>query len=404
METEWAEGRPKIPESGVRGILSRSLGQSNATSERDKYRIRLDRTPDGKGTEIYISHRGMEEIYTTREPTSSTPGQTAWQPRNPDPELEAAYLRRLMVRLGTNDEKARALAAANAVTAPAAAEGDPSQRAQITKTVNGAEQLEVSEPFDRVWRRVGLALDRVGFTVEDRDRQKGIYFVRYADPEVEKDTRGLLTRWFSSDSKVKAQQYRVQITQAGAASQVNVLNVLTHGTLRALRAAGKMHDGVRTLFLRSGERAPIGGMEVLPFTVPHDAAEPVQFVLSDGAAKLGVVTDIGIGTRHVEQMLSGLDALVLECNYDRDMLWSGAYPRWLKERIGGPFGHLDNRDAARLLASLDRSRLKHIIGAHLSQQNNTPALARAVLAQALGCSEEWIGIASQDDGFDWREA
>ncbi|TMH46683.1 MAG: MBL fold metallo-hydrolase [Betaproteobacteria bacterium] len=184
----------------------------------------------------------------------------------------------------------------------------------------------------------------------------------------------------------------------------NVLVVLTHGTLRALRAAGKMHDGVRTLFLRSGERAPIGGMEVLPFTVPHDAAEPVQFVLSDGAAKLGVVTDIGIGTRHVEQMLSGLDALVLECNYDRDMLWSGAYPRWLKERIGGPFGHLDNHDAARLLGALDRSRLKHIIGAHLSQQNNTPALARAALAAALGCEPGWVGLATQEDGFDWREA
>ena len=184
----------------------------------------------------------------------------------------------------------------------------------------------------------------------------------------------------------------------------NVLVVLTHGTLRALRAAGKMHDGVRTLFVRSGERAAIGGMEVLPFTVPHDAAEPVQFVLSDGAARLGVVTDIGIGTRHVEQMLSGLDALVLECNYDREMLWSGAYPRWLKERIGGPFGHLDNRDAARLLAALERSRLKHIIGAHLSQQNNTPALARAALAAAIGCEPDWIGLATQDDGFDWREA
>jgi phosphoribosyl 1,2-cyclic phosphodiesterase len=143
---------------------------------------------------------------------------------------------------------------------------------------------------------------------------------------------------------------------------------------------------------------------VLPFTVPHDAAEPVQFVLSDGAVKLGVVTDIGIGTRHVESTLSGLDALVLECNYDRDMLWSGAYPRWLKERIGGPFGHLDNRDAARLLGALDRSRLKHIIGAHLSQQNNTPALARAALSEALGCSPDWIGLATQDDGFDWREA
>ena len=184
----------------------------------------------------------------------------------------------------------------------------------------------------------------------------------------------------------------------------NLLVVLTHGTLRALRAAGKTHDGVRVLFVRAGERAVIGGMEVLPFTVPHDAAEPVQFVLSDGAVKLGVVTDIGIGTRHVEQMLSGLDALVLECNYDRDMLWSGGYPRWLKERIGGPFGHLDNRDAARLLAALDRSRLKHIIGAHLSQQNNTPALARAALSAALDCSPDWIGLATQDDGFDWREA
>ena len=184
----------------------------------------------------------------------------------------------------------------------------------------------------------------------------------------------------------------------------NVLVVLTHGTLRALRAAGKMHDGVRTLFVRAGERAAIGGMEVLPFTVPHDASEPVQFVLSDGAVKLGVVTDIGIGTRHVESTLSGLDALVLECNYDRDMLWSGGYPRWLKERIGGPFGHLDNRDAARLLSALDRSRLKHIIGAHLSQQNNKPELVRAVLAEALGCSEQWIGLATQDDGFDWREA
>jgi phosphoribosyl 1,2-cyclic phosphodiesterase len=184
----------------------------------------------------------------------------------------------------------------------------------------------------------------------------------------------------------------------------NVLVVLTQGTLRALRAAGKMHDGVRTLFVRAGERAAIGGMEVAPFTVPHDAAEPVQFVLSDGAARLGVVTDIGIGTRHVEQMLSGLDALVLECNYDRDMLWSGAYPRWLKERIGGPFGHLDNRDAARLLGALDRSRLKHIIGAHLSQQNNTPDLARAALAAAIGCEPGWIGLATQDDGFDWREA
>ena len=191
---------------------------------------------------------------------------------------------------------------------------------------------------------------------------------------------------------------------ADFAAAHNVLVFLTQGTLRALKADGKFHDGVRTRFIRGEQTLAVGSMEVLPFTVPHDAAEPVQYVVSDGAARLGVLTDIGIGTRHVEQTLSGLSALVLECNYDRDMLWSGGYPRWLKERIGGPFGHLDNRESARLLSALDRSKLKHIIGAHLSQQNNKPDLARDALAAAMNCSRDWIGLATQDDGFDWREA
>jgi len=191
---------------------------------------------------------------------------------------------------------------------------------------------------------------------------------------------------------------------ADFAAAHNVVVFLTHGTLRALKAEGKFHDGVRTRFIRGEQKVAIGSMEVLPFTVPHDAAEPVQYVVSDGSAQLGVLTDIGISTRHVEKVLSGMSALVLECNYDRDMLWSGGYPRWLKERIGGPFGHLDNRESARLLAALDRSKLKHIIGAHLSQQNNKPELARDALATAMNCAKEWIGLATQDDGFDWREA
>ena len=184
----------------------------------------------------------------------------------------------------------------------------------------------------------------------------------------------------------------------------NVVVALTYGTLRALKAEGKLHDGIRTKLVRGEQKLAIGGIEVSPFTVPHDAAEPVQYVVSDGSAKLGVLTDIGISTRHVEQALSGLDALVLECNYDRDMLWNGAYPRWLKERIAGPFGHLDNTHSARLLGALDRSRLKHIIGAHLSQQNNKPEIARHALASAIGCAPSWIQLATQDDGFDWREA
>ena len=185
-----------------------------------------------------------------------------------------------------------------------------------------------------------------------------------------------------------------------AAHRVTVY--LTHGTLAALKAEGKVVDGVRVAIVNGRESLRVDGMQVLPFTVPHDAREPVQYVLSDGAAKLGVLTDIGTSTAHVERTLSGLDALVLECNYDRDMLWNGAYPKWLKERIAGPFGHLDNRDSERLLAAVERSRLKHVIGAHLSQQNNRPELVRAALARAMGCEEGWIGIAGQDYGFDWR--
>ena len=176
---------------------------------------------------------------------------------------------------------------------------------------------------------------------------------------------------------------------------------LTHGTLAALKAEGKVLDGVPLCMVNGRQSFFIDGLQLSPFTVPHDAREPVQFVLSDGASRLGVITDVGKPTPHLQQMLSGLDALVLECNYDRDMLWNGPYPGWLKQRIAGPFGHLDNEDSARLLGSLDRSRLKHVIGAHLSKQNNRPELARAALARAMGCSEEWIGLASPD-GFDWR--
>ena len=220
METDWAESRAKVSQGGIRGLLSKAFDQMYSTSERDKYRTRLDRGADGRSTEIYVSHRGMVEVYTTaRDPQSQAPGDTRWQPRDSDPELEAEFLRRLMLRLGAQEEKARVLTA-SAIPAQ--------QRAEIKKGLDGAELLEVFEPFDRVWRRVGLALDRVGFTVEDRDRQKGVYFVRYADPESDKDTRGIFAKWFSSDSKVKAEQYRVQITQAGSpassSSQVNVLN------------------------------------------------------------------------------------------------------------------------------------------------------------------------------------
>jgi phosphoribosyl 1,2-cyclic phosphodiesterase len=178
---------------------------------------------------------------------------------------------------------------------------------------------------------------------------------------------------------------------------------LTHGTRRAQEDAGAPADGVKLRLIEGRAPFVVGDLRVEPFTVPHDAREPVQFVLGDGARRLGVLTDLGTSTAHVEAMLSGCDALVLEANHDLDLLWGGDYPKWLKERIGGPFGHLDNAAAGRLLAALDRSRLQHVIAAHLSQQNNRAALARAALAAALGCATDWVGVATQDEGFGWRD-
>ncbi len=151
------------------------------------------------------------------------------------------------------------------------------------------------------------------------------------------------------------------------------------------------------------ESFTLGGIEVTPFSVPHDATEPVQFVFSDGAARLGVMTDTGTITAHIEANLSACDALVLECNHDLDMLLNGPYPERLKKRVSGKFGHLDNRTAASLLANVDCTRLKHIVAAHLSKTNNRPELAKQALAEALHCESAWIGVAAQDTGFDWRE-
>jgi len=142
---------------------------------------------------------------------------------------------------------------------------------------------------------------------------------------------------------------------------------------------------------------------VLPFPVPHDARQPVQYVFSDGDRRLGVLTDTGQPTRHIQAMLSGCEALVLECNHDLAMLAASTYPMWLKHRIGGQFGHLANETAAEILSGIDTSALKHLIAAHLSANNNTPELARAALASVLNCSVDWIGVADQAAGLDWRD-
>ena len=176
---------------------------------------------------------------------------------------------------------------------------------------------------------------------------------------------------------------------------------LSHGTLACLPQDRGVPPVLKVI--DSHQVFAIGALEIQPFPVPHDAREPVQFVFSDGRHHLGVLTDTGAATPHILTMLDGCDALVLECNHDKAMLANGSYPRHLKQRIAGRFGHLDNQAAADLLAALDCSQLQHIVAAHLSEQNNTPELARAALAGALGCALDWIGLANQDQGCAWRE-
>lgn len=176
--------------------------------------------------------------------------------------------------------------------------------------------------------------------------------------------------------------------------------LLTHGTLAACADTGA--DTCITI-IDSHESLSVGDICVHPFPVPHDAREPVQFTLADGARRLGVLTDAGHVTPHMIAMLEACDALVLECNHDTTMLEQGRYPQALKRRIGGPWGHLDNTAAASLLSRIGRSRLRHVVAAHLSEENNSPALARAALSAVLGCTQDWIGIATQDQGFAWRD-
>lgn len=147
----------------------------------------------------------------------------------------------------------------------------------------------------------------------------------------------------------------------------------------------------------------VDDLEVMPFPVPHDAREPCQFVFSDGNKRLGLLTDTGRSTAHIEQQLSGCDALILESNHDNEMLRNGPYPPRLQARVGGALGHLSNDQAAAILQQLDCSGLQHLVAAHLSEKNNRPELAAAALSEALECEPEWIALAEQEHGLPWRE-
>jgi outer membrane protein assembly factor BamC len=210
LETVWAENRAKIPQDIIRRTLGKAFDSVYSSGEQDKYRARIERTPQGT-SEVYISHRGMIEVYTT-----SSMDQTKWQPRPSDPELEAEMLQKLLVRFDT--AAAKPAATASAATGATAAPAPVPQNARVVRSADGhGERLDVDEEFDRAWRRVGLALDRGAFTVEDRDRAKGIYFVRYLDPEYEakmKEEQGFFAKIFSREKPIQAPQYRVVLTSA----------------------------------------------------------------------------------------------------------------------------------------------------------------------------------------------
>ena len=215
METQWAENRAKLPQDIIRRTIGRAFDALYSTGERDKFRMRVERTPGG--SEIYVTHRGMVEIYADVQKT-----QTIWEPRPADPQLEAEMLSRLMIKLGAKEESAKTAVATTLAATPA--------RARLLDGRGGAA-LQVDDDFDRAWRRVGVALDRSGFTVEDRDRAQGQYFVRYVDAaQAARGEPGFLGKLLNFGSRPASgdatARYRVAVkADAGAAtSTVLVLN------------------------------------------------------------------------------------------------------------------------------------------------------------------------------------
>ncbi|MEY2860871.1 MAG: hypothetical protein RLZ68_1146 [Pseudomonadota bacterium] len=208
METDWAENRAKIPQDMIRSALGKLLDSLYSTAERDKFRTRLERNANGD-TEIFISHRGVIEVYNSERKDT-----TVWQPRPTDPELEAEFLRRLMVKLGVSTEQSKALVAKSV-----------SKSVATASAINGQPVVLIEEGFDRAWRRVGLALDRTGFTVEDRDRKQGIYFVRYVAVVGEATEPGFFSKLFSGPAKAnEASKFQIAVRSTGESTAVSVLD------------------------------------------------------------------------------------------------------------------------------------------------------------------------------------
>lgn len=225
METDWAENRAKIPMGGLRDVIGKVFDNAYSSGERDQYRTRLERSKDGLSTEIYVTHRGMEEVLAADGNTSK------WQPRASDPEMEAEILQRLMVRFGKSPVQAAAAMATNnaaatsAVTSDATASGvtpinasGPAGSASLLEVFDGSSIIVINDPFDKSWRRAGLAIEQAGLAVEDKDRAKGIYFLR----PIKQESSWLGKLEFWKDNADSNTRYRVNVKDGGAACEVSV--------------------------------------------------------------------------------------------------------------------------------------------------------------------------------------
>lgn len=216
LETDWAENRALVGAS--ENILSKMVRSLQSTGTRDKYHVRLENGVAPGTTEIYLTHRGMEEL----PPDPNNAAIPGWKPRPSDLELEAEMLQRLVAHLGEERDPNRAVAAAPST--PATAAPPASVSARLQRNGSGAPLLTLEDGLDRAWRRVGLSLDRIGFTVEDRDRSKGIYYVRYIDPETKGQEKGFFSRMFSKEEPAPRNQFQVQVKRADNGSTVEVLD------------------------------------------------------------------------------------------------------------------------------------------------------------------------------------
>jgi len=229
METDWAENRADLPSDFLRRTVGKYIDAFSSTYKRDKFRTRIERGSEAGTVEVYISHRGMEQIPTVKIDGVNSAGFT-WALQPPDPNLEAEMLQRMMQRFGVPEGQAVAAVSAAAPSAdgPKAVPA-PADRARLEKNNDGTPKLVVDDPFDRAWRRVGLALDRTGFTVVDRDRSTGIYYVRYANPDIDMAKRDRDSSWlakmmtfFDKGDKDKPEQYRIKVVEEAPASIVSV--------------------------------------------------------------------------------------------------------------------------------------------------------------------------------------